>query len=200
VPRGARVAIHGPSGSGKSTLLYLVAGILSPGSGTLEVEGARLDEMGEAARRAYRIRKMGFVFQDFPLVGYLDVEQNVLLPYRLNRALSLDGEARSRARELLEALGIAEMRSSRPAELSQGEQQRASIARALITDPSLLLADEPTAGLDHDRAEAVLELLEALSRKRQLTLVMVTHDPAMLSRFDTVHDVRELSRAGDARR
>jgi len=175
VPRGARVALSGPSGSGKSTLLNLVAGLLRPEQGRLEVEGRRLDSLSEADRRAHRIRKMGFIFQDFPLIGYLDVEENV-------------------ARELLDSLGIGEMRGSRPAELSQGEQQRAAIARALITEPSLLLADEPTAGLDPERSESVLDLLEGLTAERSLTLVMVTHDPAMLSRFDTVLDLGELSR------
>ena len=194
VPRGARVALSGPSGSGKSTLLNLVAGLLRPEQGTLEVEGCRLDSLGEADRRAHRIRRMGFIFQDFPLVGYLDVEENVLLPYRLNRALHLDPSVRRRARELLDSLGFGEMRGSRPAELSQGEQQRAAIARALITEPSLLLADEPTAGLDPERSESVLDLLEGLTAERSLTLVMVTHDPAMLARFDTVVDLNKLSR------
>lgn len=189
VPRGARVALSGPSGSGKSTLLNLVAGLLRPERGTLEVEGRRLDSLGEAERRAHRIRKMGFIFQDYPLVRYLDVEENVLLPYRLNRALRLDPAARRRARELLESLGIGAMRGSRPTELSQGEQQRAAIARALITEPSLLLADEPTAGLDPERSDSVLDLLEGLTKERRLTLVMVSHDPSMLSRFDTVLDL-----------
>jgi ABC-type lipoprotein export system ATPase subunit len=200
VPRGARVALSGPSGSGKSTLLNLIGGLLRPERGTLEVEGRRLDSLGEAERRAHRIRTMGFVFQDFPLVGYLDVEENVLLPYRLNRALRLNPSVRRRSRELLDSLGIGEMRRSRPAELSQGEQQRVAIARALITEPSLLLADEPTAGLDQERSESVLDLLEGLTDDRHLTLVMVSHDPAVLSRFDTVVDLRELSRgAGDDR-
>jgi len=179
-------------------LLNLVAGLLRPERGSLEVEGRRLDSMTDVERRAHRIREMGFVFQDYPLVGYLDVEENVLLLYRLNRALTLDTTVRHRARDLLDSLGIADLRSSRPAELSQGERQRAAIARALITDPSLLLADEPTAGLDPDRSESVLELLEGLSADRRLTLVMVSHDPAMLSRFDTVVDLDEFSQVEES--
>jgi ABC-type lipoprotein export system ATPase subunit len=196
VAKGERVALHGPSGCGKSTLLNLVAGSLSPRSGTLEVEGAELASMSEAERRAHRIQNIGFVFQDFPLVDYLSAEENVLLPYRLNRALALDPAVRARARQLLDYLGIAEQGPSRPTELSQGEQQRVAIARALITDPVLLLADEPTAGLDPERAESVLGLLESLCAERELTLVMVTHDPNTLARFDRVLDVRAFSDPG----
>jgi putative ABC transport system ATP-binding protein len=187
------VALHGPSGCGKSTLLNLVAGMLRPSRGTLDVEGRELKSMSDAERRAHRIQKIGFVFQDFPLVDYLNAEENVLFPYRLNRALHLDATVRDRARYLLDYLGIADQRLSRPAELSQGEQQRVAIARSLVTDPVLLLADEPTAGLDPERSKSVMDLLESLSADRGLTLVMVTHDPATLARFNNILDVRTFS-------
>jgi putative ABC transport system ATP-binding protein len=193
VTRGARVALNGPSGCGNSTLLNLVAGMLRPSRGTLDVEGRELKSMSDAERRAHRIQKIGFVFQDFPLVDYLNAEENVLFPYRLNRALHLDATVRDRARYLLDYLGIADQRLSRPAELSQGEQQRVAIARSLVTDPVLLLADEPTAGLDPERSKSVMDLLESLSADRGLTLVMVTHDPATLARFNNILDVRTFS-------
>jgi ABC-type lipoprotein export system ATPase subunit len=122
--------------------------------------------------------------------GTLEVEGREL--YRLNGALSLDGSVRKRARRLLDSLGLPGRRRSRPRELSQGEQQRVAIARALITEPTLLLADEPTAGLDRRRSADVMELLENLSAERNLTLIMVTHDPSLLTRFDQVLDLERL--------
>ncbi|MEO0604994.1 MAG: ATP-binding cassette domain-containing protein, partial [Myxococcota bacterium] len=157
VPVGARIVLHGPSGGGKSTLLNLVAGVLVAEAGKLEVLGEDMTALGDRGRRAHRIRNMGFIFQDFPLVDYLDALNNVLLPYRINPALRLDDAARQRALSLLEQLDMAPLRSRRPASLSQGERQRVAIARALVTEPRLLLADEPTAGLDVRRTEAFIE-------------------------------------------
>jgi ABC-type lipoprotein export system ATPase subunit len=184
VEKGRRVALHGPSGCGKSTLLDLIAGSLAPHSGQLEVEGSDLAKLSESQRRAHRIRQIGFVFQDFPLVDYLDAEENVQLPYRLDPDLRLDAETRDRAAGLLDDLGLADKRHRRPDELSQGERQRVAIARALVTEPRLLLADEPTAGLDPQNSSRVLDTLESLCEKRNLTLLMVTHDPSLLDRFD----------------
>ena len=192
VRAGERVAMHGPSGCGKSTLLNLVAGTLRPTTGTIHVAGSELGALDEARIRAHRIRNLGFVFQDFPLVNYLDVEENVLLPFRLNPALRLDSPARQRANELLADLGLGDRAASDTAELSAGERQRVAIARALVTDPSLLLADEPTAGLDPEQSVRVVELLEAACENHGLTMLMVTHDPALLARFDRVLAVGEL--------
>ncbi len=195
VESGSRVALWGPSGCGKSTLLDLIAGVILPTSGGLEVDGCELGSMSESERRAHRIRGIGFVFQDYPLVEYLDVEENVLFPYRLNSALKAREAPRERARELLSELGIVHKAKSLPSELSQGERQRVAIARALVTRPRLLLADEPTAGLDPEQSLEVLEILETLRRDSGLTLIMVTHDPSLLSRFDDVLAVAELSTA-----
>jgi putative ABC transport system ATP-binding protein len=195
VERGARVALHGPSGCGKSTLLDLIAGVLRPNAGSIVVEGADVTRLSDEAARAHRIRTLGFVFQDFPLVEYLDAIENVLLPYRLNPALRLDDEARARARELLAGLGLGGKAGRLPSELSIGERQRVAIARALVTGPSLLLADEPTAGLDPDQSRAVMQRLETASRDQGLTLVMVTHDPALLGRFDQTLAVEGHTRA-----
>lgn len=196
VPVGARVVLHGPSGGGKSTLLNLVGGVLLAGAGKLEVLGEDMATLGERGRRAHRIRNMGFIFQDFPLVDYLSVLNNVLLPYRINPALRLDGAARRRALELLEQLDMAPLRLRRPAALSQGERQRVAIARALVTEPRLLLADEPTAGLDTRRTEAFMALVERLTEERGLTLLLVTHDPSVIERFDRSLDVTALRTGG----
>jgi putative ABC transport system ATP-binding protein len=198
VPRGARVALHGPSGCGKTTLLELVAGILPVHGGVLEVEGQDLARLPEAARRAHRITQVGFVFQDYPLVEHLDLVENVVLPYRLNPALQLEPGVYARARELLAELGLRGKEHRLPRELSQGERRRAAIARALITRARLLLADEPTASLDPARGEAVVDLLEGLSREHGLTLLLVTHDPALLPRFDEVLEVWRHTRGADA--
>ena len=187
------MALHGPSGCGKSTLLDLVAGSLAPSSGSLEVEGEDLAQLTEAQRRAHRIRTIGFVFQDFPLVEYLDAEENALLPYRIDPRLHIDDETRRRAQDLLESLGLGDKINRRPAELSQGERQRVAIARALVTQPRLLLADEPTAGLDPQQSANVLATLERLCDERGLTLLLVTHDPRLLSRFDDTLAVAELA-------
>ncbi|HJN74650.1 MAG TPA: ATP-binding cassette domain-containing protein [Myxococcota bacterium] len=192
VAAGGRVALFGPSGCGKSTLLNLVAGVLCPDAGSLSVAGSDLAAMSEVERRAWRIKKMGFVFQDFPLVDYLPAEENVLLPYRLNPALSLDSAARARARDLLGLLGIGQMTRRRPGELSQGERQRVAIARALVTEPSVLLADEPAAGLDPECTTSLMDHLDSLSEDFGLTLLLVTHDPGLLERFSSRLAVEEL--------
>ncbi|MFT7521879.1 MAG: putative ABC transport system ATP-binding protein, partial [Kiritimatiellia bacterium] len=175
IEQGTRVGLFGPSGCGKSTLLNLIGGLLSAESGSLVVSGQELVGLSEAARRRHRIRHMGFVFQDYPLVEHLDAIENVLLPYRINSALRLTSEARGRATALLSELGLGDKLRRRPNHLSQGERQRVAIARALVTQPSLLLADEPTAGLDPERTLAVYEHLSTLCRERSLTLLMVTH-------------------------
>ncbi len=189
---GERMALYGPSGCGKSTLLDLIAGILRADTGTVNIAGAELGAMTEAERRSHRIRHIGFVFQDFPLVEYLDAFDNVLLPFRLTRDLKLDSQARGRARDLLTELGLPGYERRRPHELSQGERQRLAIARALVTDPCLLLADEPTAGLDPHRSQKTLDLLEEICSQHRLTLLLVSHEPAVLERFDHRLNVQEL--------
>lgn len=196
VDKGERVALHGPSGCGKSTLLNLVAGVLRAESGRVLVAGLELTDASDRERRAHRIRTMGFVFQDFPLVEHLDALENVLLPYRLNRALALDDSAKRRAEELLQDLGLGTLAGARASRLSQGERQRVAIARALVTNPALLLADEPTAGLDPERAASVSALLEELAATRGMALLLVTHDPALLARFPRRVDVAAMSSAG----
>lgn len=190
----AAVGIVGPSGSGKSTLLHLVAGILRPDSGAIEVEGERLDRLGEAARRAFRINRVGLVFQEFELLEYLSVLDNILLPFRVSAALKLSASARERARELADDVGIGEHIRSRPSQLSQGERQRLALCRALVTEPALILADEPTGNLDPENKLKVMDMLVAQCRKRAATLVTVTHDHGLLDRFDRLIDFKEIAR------
>jgi putative ABC transport system ATP-binding protein len=189
IARGARAAAIGPSGSGKTTLLNLVSGIAQPSSGEVHTAGVRVDALGPAGRRAFRITTVGFVFQSFLLLDYLDVRQNILYPYRLHGDLRLDGEVRTRADALAESLGIERLLDRRPTELSQGERQRVAIARALVTSPTLLLADEPTGNLDPNTKAQALDLLFAQCESHGTTLLMVTHDHGVLERFDQVVDV-----------
>jgi putative ABC transport system ATP-binding protein len=198
VPAGGRVALYGPSGCGKSTLLNLVAGVLPLQTGSLQVAGRQLRGLSDAERRAHRIQSLGFVFQDYPLVGHLSAVENVLFPFRLNPALQLDQAARTRAEQLLTELGLGDKTQRLPRALSQGERQRVAIARALVTEPSIVLADEPTAGLDPGRSAAVLNLLEHLCDDRGVTLLLVSHDPSVLGRFEHTLEVGTLSTSGEA--
>ena len=176
--QGAAAAISGPSGSGKSTLLELIAGRLQPSGGALTVLGC-----APAAARASLAAKIGFIFQDFPLVPALNVVENVLLPLRLLPGLRVDAAAVARARSTLAGLGLGGAAAAHTQALSAGERQRVAIARALITEPALILADEPTTGLDPARAAAVISLLLEVCAERGASLLCVSHDPAVLARF-----------------
>ena len=189
VETGTRTVAIGPSGSGKTTLLDVVSGIRLPASGEVTTAGVRVAELSPSARRAFRITRIGFVFQRFLLLDYLDVRENILYPYRLHRDLRLDASARERAEVLAAGLGIATQLDRRPEELSQGERQRVAIARALVTSPELLLADEPTGNLDPRATHRALELLFSQCDARGTTLLMVTHDHSLIDRFDQVVDV-----------
>jgi ABC-type lipoprotein export system ATPase subunit len=182
VGRGEFVAVVGRSGSGKSTLLHLLGGLDRPDSGEIELDGVRIDRMDERGLTAIRRHKIGFVFQAFHLLPELTGAENVLLPARLAR----DGaEAAPRAQELLERLGLAPTARRLPTELSGGEQQRLAIARALINDPALVLADEPTGNLDEESGADVLNLLRRLTDWDR-SVVLVTHDRAATSIADRV--------------
>ncbi|WP_406458760.1 ABC transporter ATP-binding protein [Streptomyces sp. NBC_01622] len=176
VAPGEAVAVLGPSGSGKSTLLNLLAGLDRPSAGTVTVAGVRVDELGEAASARYRRASIGMVFQFFNLLDDLTVVDNVVLPAQL--AGLARGEARRRAAELLEALGIDRHAHAYPGRLSGGERQRVAVARALMNRPALLLADEPTGALDTASGEDVKDLLGDLHADGQ-TIVLVTHDVAL---------------------
>jgi len=191
VPRGESLAIVGPSGSGKTTLLNLVAGILESGGGRVVVQGTDVGQLTEPARREYRIANIGLVFQEFELLEYLSVLDNILLPYRITTALKLTPEVRDRARRLADEVGIVDKLDRHPSRLSQGERQRVAICRALIAEPSLLLADEPTGNLDPGNKGRVLDILFDYARSNSATLVTVTHDHELVPRFDRVLDFRD---------
>ncbi|MFH8445593.1 ABC transporter ATP-binding protein [Streptomyces sp. NPDC018026] len=176
VRAGEALAVLGPSGSGKSTLLNLIAGLDRPTSGTVTVDGRRIDELGETASARYRRKRIGMVFQFFNLLDDLTVTDNVLLPAQLSGTAR--GRAASRAAELLDQLGIARHARAYPGRLSGGERQRVAVARALMNRPALLLADEPTGALDTASGTEVRELLRELNADGQ-TIVLVTHDLAL---------------------
>jgi ABC-type lipoprotein export system ATPase subunit len=188
---GQSVAFIGPSGSGKTTLLHLAAGIITPKNGRIFTGGHEVSALPDGARRDFRIRHVGLVFQEFELLEYLDVNDNILLPYRINRSLTLNGEVRRRARELADDVGIGDKLDRDVRRLSQGERQRVALCRALLADPQLVLADEPTGNLDPENKELVLDIL--FRHARNATLVTVTHDHTVLDRFDRVIDFAELA-------
>ena len=186
------VVVVGPSGSGKTTLLNLLAGILEPDSGGIVVSETLLMGLSDAQRRDFRIANIGFVFQDFELVDYLNVRENILLPCFINASLSATTEIRQRADELAGSMGIGDKLTRQIHRLSQGERQRVAICRALLTKPKLLLADEPTGNLDPANKSHIVELLTSYVREAEATLVAVTHDHSLLPQFDRTVDFNEL--------
>ncbi len=194
----ARVAIVGPSGSGKTTLLNLIAGILAPETGRIDVAGTDVAHLNDAARRRFRASTIGFVFQDFALLDYLSARQNILYPYRITPALTLDQDARDRAEALAAACGIGDKLDRHPTALSQGEQQRVAICRALVTQPKLILSDEATGNLDPDSKARILDLLFAQAARAGAAVLAVTHDHELLPRFDRVVDFAQFREGAGA--
>jgi putative ABC transport system ATP-binding protein len=195
IDRGATVAVIGPSGSGKTTLLHLIAGIAVPQTGRITVDGVEITQLAGAARRDFRIRSIGLVFQEFELLEYLSVLDNVLLPYRISPALHFDGHVRRRAAQLARRVGIGDKIGRLAGRLSHGEKQRAAICRAALPGPKLLLADEPTGNLDPSNKDLVLDIFFEYARETDTTLVTVTHDHDILDRFDRVVDIRAFENA-----
>src|SRR5918996_6191790 len=188
IARGEIVVLVGRSGSGKSTLLNLIAGIDRPSAGSVVVDGTDLTALDEQARTRFRRRSIGFVFQFFNLIPMLTVEENVVLPLELNGRADAAGV--TRARTLLDRIGLADRGASFPERLSGGEQQRVAIARALVHDPALVIADEPTGNLDADTAAGVLELLDTLAREAGRTVVMATHSREVIGVADRIVTIR----------
>jgi len=187
--RGQFTSIMGPSGSGKSTLLHIVGGLDRPSSGTVKIDGQRIEAFSDDELSSFRRRRLGFIFQFFNLLPTLTALENVALP------LLLDGQSITRiapkARELLEMMGLRNRADHRPDQLSGGEMQRVAIARALIADPLLILADEPTGNLDTKTGATVLELLAKMAKERGHTILMVTHDPRAASYGDRLVTLRD---------
>ncbi|MCG3127980.1 MAG: putative ABC transporter ATP-binding protein YknY [Phycisphaerae bacterium] len=172
---GEFVVLMGPSGSGKSTLLHLVGGLDSPTGGSVRVGEARLENMNERELTAWRSRHVGFIFQMYHLVPVLTAAQNVELPLLLYRMSS--GERRQRVTTALDVVGLSDRMHHRPNQLSGGQEQRVAIARAIVTDPDVILADEPTGDLDARTSEEILNLMNLLNSEFKKTILMVTHDP-----------------------
>ena len=180
IPKGDFLALMGPSGSGKSTLLNLIGGIDRPTSGSIEIAGQRTDSMSDGDLGRWRADHVGFVFQMYNLLPVLTAERNVELPLLLTKLSS--SERRARANAALKLVGLAERAQHKPRELSGGQEQRVGIARAIVSDPTLLLCDEPTGDLDRKAGDEILDLLQALNQQQGKTIIMVTHDPHAAAR------------------
>ena len=191
VEKGEKVAVIGPSGSGKTTLLNLIAGIIPVANGNIRVGETRIDSLNDAQRRDFRIQNIGFVFQDFELLDYLNVIDNILHPFRITRALKLDKDVRERAAALAEKMGIGDKLKRQINDLSHGEKQRNAISRALLPHPKLILADEATGNLDPENKDRILDLLFQAVDEHEATLLAVTHDYELLKRFDRVVDFND---------
>ncbi|MAB90300.1 MAG: ABC transporter ATP-binding protein [Planctomycetes bacterium] len=192
IDAGEHVACIGPSGTGKTTLVNLVAGILVADRGRVLVDGQDLALLADGERRRFRISNVGLVFQEFELLEYLSALENILLPYHVTGHLVADPPTVDRARGLADSMGLGPVLARRPRRLSQGERQRVAICRALITEPKLLMCDEPTGNLDPRTAGVTLDLLFERVKERDATLLMVTHNHGILDRFGRVLDVTEL--------
>ncbi len=197
IPHGEFVAIMGASGSGKSTLLGLLAGLDAPTTGHIFLDGTDITNLKEDDMARVRGSKIGFVFQSYQLIPTLTAEENVLLPHELS---GKSGDGSPRARLLLDQVGLLDRASHYPVQLSGGEQQRVALARAFMTQPPILLADEPTGNLDTANGRIVLDLLIKLNREERTTLVMVTHDKELASYADRVITLRDGLLVSDLRK
>jgi len=189
VRRGEMVAVMGPSGCGKTTLLNTLSGLDGIDQGTIWLDGKDLAKMGDKERTAYRARRMGFVFQVYNLLPVLSAVENVELPLLLSGFRPK--EARQKANRALEIVGLTEWAKHRPAELSGGQRQRVTIARALVNEPAIVWADEPTGALDSTTAQEIIDLLKELNRDQGLTLVLVTHDRGVGEQCDRIVRMRD---------
>ena len=185
VERGEFLSIAGPSGSGKTTLLNLVGGVDVPSSGTVRVDGEDTSRLSERALTSLRLHHIGFIFQTFNLVAVLDVFQNVEFPLLLQGRMS-SPERRRRVNALLESVGLADHSRHRPSELSGGQRQRVAVARALVANPPLVLADEPTANLDSKTGGNIIDLMREMNRRDGTTFIFSTHDPKVMSHASAI--------------
>ena len=190
---GETLALTGTSGTGKTTLAQLVSGILVPQEGAVSFSGETVSKLSDAARRAFRTQNIGFLFQDGGLIDYLPALENILLPYHITPALTLTDEVSERAQSLAAALDISHRLRAKPGELSGGERQRVAMARALVTQPALIIADEPTSGLDAKTAGKALDLLLETAATHSAALLTITHDPAAAARHGRALDLAEIT-------
>ena len=192
--KGSKTAIIGTSGYGKTTMLNLIAGIILPERGDVIIEKNKINAFSDKNRRDFRIQNIGFIFQDFRLISYLNVMDNILLPYRINSTLQIKKETVQAVSELAEELGIANKLKKYPSKLSHGEKQRVAICRALLNQPSLILADEPTGNLDPENKKKIMDILFTAVEKYNATLIAVTHDHDMLKGFEKIIDFKDFQK------
>ncbi len=198
IEQGEAVALLGPSGCGKSTLMNLMSGILLPAEGVIQVNGVNIGVLGLAARQRFRLETIGLVPQNFELLDYLTIRENILIPFRISSSRGLTTESRQRCEFLAERAGITRHLEKYPGQLSQGERQRAALCRGLVTSPRLILADEPTGNLDPHNQDRIVALLLDEAKAIGSSVVMITHDPGLLHRFDRSIYLQELLVAGGA--
>jgi len=195
IGRGEFTTLAGPSGSGKTTLLNMIGGLDQPSSGTVTLEGARIDQSSSAELADYRLRHVGFVFQAYNLIPVLSARENIEFVMEL-QGVSAD-ERRALSDEILQDVGLSEMANRRPAELSGGQQQRVAVARAIVSRPAIVLADEPTANLDSTTSKELIELMISLNHKREITFLISTHDPVVIQLAPRQITLRDGTIVGD---
>lgn len=194
VTKNRKTMLYGRSGCGKTTLLNLIAGILIPESGTIQIDQQVVNQMSDRARRLYRLNHIGYVLQDFSLIPHLKLQDNIKLPFYINPDFSWKDHHQALLSEFSERLRIQSMLGKYPDQLSIGEKQRACLCRALVTKPKLILADEPTANLDEENRDEVLHILDDYLKKEDATLIMVCHDMGIQNWFDDLIPFKEISR------
>ena len=193
VEPGEKVAVVGPSGCCKTTLIHLLCGILVPAAGTIKFNDIDISKLDYEDRQDVRAVKMGLVFQEFELLEYLNVLENILLPFRVNPILTLDGAVANRARDLAEEVGLGDKIFRYPEHLSQGERQRTAVCRAMVSRPAVIFGDEPTGNLDPRNRDQVMEILFHYSETDRVPLIVVTHDPELQASFDRTIKIQEFS-------
>ena len=191
ITQGSKIAISGKSGSGKTTLIHLISGILKPQSGEILFYDKSITDMNDKEIRKHRILNIGFIFQEFELLEYLNVMDNLVLPYKINKSLVLDAEIKDKAKEIANRIGIGNKLDQHPKQLSGGERQRLAIARALITSPPLIIADEPTGNLDEKTSNIVMDEITDQVSYTNSTLIMISHNNELISSFDEIIDIQE---------
>ncbi|MEC9112638.1 MAG: ABC transporter ATP-binding protein [Verrucomicrobiota bacterium] len=191
ITQGSKIAISGKSGSGKTTLIHLISGILRPQSGEILFYDKSITDMNDKEIRKHRISNIGFIFQEFELLEYLNVMDNLILPYKINKSLVLDAEIKDKAKEIANRIGIGNKLDQHPKQLSGGERQRLAIARALITSPPLIIADEPTGNLDEKTSNIVMDEITDQVSYTNSTLIMISHNNELISSFDEIIDIQE---------